>query len=115
LHREKTLLGFSRVVRPALAGLLILGLLVSGALSVSQALHQLLHSDASADSHICLACSIAQGHVSVAGAAAMPVAPVASWFSAPLTPEVLPSAGCDYRLSPSRAPPALLSISPAIA
>jgi hypothetical protein len=95
--------------------LLILILLISGTLSVSQALHQLLHRDASSGSHVCLACSIAQGHVSAAALAAVPAAPASSWFSVLPAAEVSPLPGFDYRLSPSRAPPALSSNLPVVA
>jgi len=84
-------------------------LLVSGAVSVSHALHQLLHHDASGGSHSCLACSMAKGQVSAAAVAASPALPVVSCFSVLLTTVASALPGFEYRLSPSRAPPALPS------
>ena len=101
------------MAKPALAGLLAVLLLIATFLAVSGALHQSLHHDASGSHHICLICSFAKGQVNAAD-----VAPVAallvlcSLFSYRASiPSPLPV--FDYRLSPSRAPPAfafLLSV-----
>jgi hypothetical protein len=105
LSRERTVSGLSRVATPALAGLLGLMLLVSGAVSVSNALHQLLHHDASDGSHFCLVCSIAKGHVTTAVVATSPAPRAVCFISTRLAAHAAALLGFDYRISPSRAPP----------
>jgi hypothetical protein len=105
LQLEPRLSGLKRVAKPALTGLLALLLLVAGVLSVSHALHQLLHNDAAGSHHLCLACSFAKGQISAADialvAALLVLRPLAG-----LPPVILsPVPASDYRLSPSRAPP----------
>jgi hypothetical protein len=105
LNRERIRTGFRRLAKPALAGLLAVILLILGAISVSHALHEFLHHDASDGSHFCLLCSIAKGQVSTAALASTPAPPVLARFCALLTADVSTAASFDYRLSPSRAPP----------
>jgi hypothetical protein len=109
LHRKRTLLGFSRVAKPALAGLLALILIFAATVSVSQTVHRFLHHDASASGHFCLICSIAKGQVSAAAVATIPAPPVISCFSSLPATDASVLRGFDYRLSPSRAPPAPVS------
>ena len=110
MQREPRLSGLGRVAKPALAGLLAVLLLVCGILSVSSALHQLLHNDTAGNHHICLVCSFAKGQVSAADvalvAALLVLCPLFGYRAS--TPSPLPA--FDYRLSPSRAPPALASL-----
>lgn len=103
---EPKLASLGPVAKTALTGLLVFLLLASGALAVSHALHQSLHNDAAGSHHLCLVCSFAKGHVSAAD-----VAPVAALLVlCPLfsfrAGNPLPLPAFDYRLSPSRAPPA---------
>jgi len=77
------------------------------AIQVSPDLHRLLHEDAQSPGHTCLVTQF-QHHLLLSGfvAATTPPLPVVS--SAPLASgdfQFLPS--CDYRLTPSRAPPAV--------
>jgi len=65
LQVEPRLSGLRRVAKPALSGLLALLLLICGVISVSRALHQLLHNDTTGSHHLCLICSFAKGQVSV--------------------------------------------------
>ena len=98
------------MVKAALAGLLALLLLISATLAVSGALHQLLHRDTAGSHHLCLVCSFAKGQVSAADVALIaPLLVLCPLFSY-LAGAPLPSAVFDYRLSPSRAPPALASL-----
>jgi hypothetical protein len=89
-----------------LAGLLALLLLVAATFSASHALHRSLHQGSDANHHLCLLCAFAKGQASAASVALVAF-PLFFWsvrgpcFAATL---VLPS--FDYRLSPSRAPPA---------
>ena len=105
VHRERTLSGFSRPAKPALAGLLALLLLISGTLSVSHTLHQSLHPDGAGDSHFCLVCLFAKGQVNAADVGLVSAAWAFSFFSAIRLASTSPLPGFDYRLSPSRAPP----------
>jgi hypothetical protein len=79
------------------------------ALTVSPELHRLLHKDAQAPEHNCLITQIQQQPLlaGFSSAAAPAVAPVVA--AAVCTPEVQFLPARDYRVSPSRAPPALLS------
>jgi hypothetical protein len=106
LQVEPRLSGLRRVAKPALSGLLALLLLICGVISVSRALHQLLHNDAAGSHHLCLACSFAKGQVSTADVTLVsgPVIFFCLCGIRAIKPSPLP--GFDYRLSPSRAPPA---------
>ena len=110
MQRETRLSGLGRVAKPALAGLLAVLLLISATLAVSGALHQLLHNDVAGNHHFCLVCSFAKGQVSVADvalvAALLVLCPLFSLRAA----NPSPLSAFDYRLSPSRAPPALASL-----
>jgi hypothetical protein len=105
VQSELKLSGFSRAAAAALAGVLALLLLVSTAVSVSQALHQTVHHDGGATNHLCLVCLFAKGQVSAAEVGL--VAPLA--VLGVLCGIRLAGTSClrgfDYRLSPSRAPP----------
>lgn len=109
LQLEPRLSGLRRVAKPALSGLLALLLLISGTLSVSQALHQLLHNDA-AGSHLCLVCLFAKGQVSAADVAVVAALLVLFPLFSPRPANSSPLPSFDYRLSPSRAPPAPASL-----
>ena len=113
LQLERRLSGLSRAARPALAGLLALLLLGSGTLSVSYALHQSLHNNAAGGSHFCLVCLFAKGQVSAAEVAFVAALLVLCPLSGIRAAKPSPWPGFDYRLSPSRAPPAIL-LSPAV-
>jgi hypothetical protein len=97
--------GYARWSGSALAALLAALLLVAAILSVSQALHQCLHDEGSANAHLCLVCSFAKGQVSavaVAFVAGVFVFLCLRCFCLATTP---PLPGFYYCLSPSRAPP----------
>lgn len=106
LQLKPRLSSLSRLGKPALAGLLALLLLISSALAVSGTLHQLLHNGAADSHHLCLVCSFAKGQVSAADVALVTallvLGPLFSFRAG--NPSPLPA--FDYRLSPSRAPPA---------
>jgi len=79
------------------------------ALTVSPELHHLLHQDAQNPGHNCLITQIQQ-HPLLAGFAIITApapAPVAIAAVSRAEVQFLPA--CDYRLSPSRAPPVLFS------
>jgi hypothetical protein len=101
----RTLSGPGRVPTSALSGMLALLLLVATTFSVSHALHQSLHHDGAGGDHLCLACLLAKGQVSVS-AAGLFIAVLmfcCLWGVSPVG--VSSSSGRDYRVSPSRAPP----------
>jgi len=78
-------------------------------MSVSPALHQLFHQDSQGDKHECLLTHFAKGLV-LSGASVgvfLIVDPVC--LVAPLPVDLKFVSSPEYRLSPSRAPPALLS------
>jgi hypothetical protein len=95
--------------RLAVAALMLLLWVGTFALTVSPELHQLLHPDAQAPNHNCLITQIQQ-HPLLAGLAAI-TAPVPAPVEVPAVcrAEVQFHPACDYRLSPSRAPPFLFS------
>jgi hypothetical protein len=105
LQLESRLSGLRRVAKPALTGLLALLLLASGALSVSHALHQSLHSDTTGGHHLCLVCSFAKGQVSAPDVALVAAVQVLCPLSSLRAADTSPLPAFDYRLSPSRAPP----------
>jgi hypothetical protein len=79
------------------------------ALTLSPDLHHLLHRDAQGPSHHCLVTQMQQDSL-LAAASAAPTAdcPIAQGAPAGLAELHFPDS-CDYLLSPSRAPPALVS------
>ena len=89
----------------ALGGLLAVLLLVATTLSVNHALHQSLHQDGAGSGHLCLACSLVKGQVSLAAVALFVAVLVfcCLWGVRPVGVSLSP--GRDYRVSPSRAPP----------
>ena len=105
LQVEPRLSGLRWVAKPALTGLLALLLLVSGALSVSHALHQSLHNDTTGSHHFCLVCLFAKGQVSAADVAVVAALLVLFALFSPYAGNPSPLPSFDYRLSPSRAPP----------
>ena len=105
LQLEPRLSGLRRVAKPALSGLLALLLLISGTLSVSQALHQLLHNDAAGSHHVCLVCLFAKEQVSAADVAVVATLLVLLPLFSQRAGNPSPLPAFDYRLSPSRAPP----------
>ena len=105
MHWERQRSGFSSKARAVLAGLLAVLLLGSVAFSATHALHQSLHNDGSIPGHVCLLCSLAQGHLNAAETACiLAVICLCPIFILPLVDAAAPSR-FDYRLSPSRAPP----------
>jgi hypothetical protein len=101
----RTLSSFNCVPKSALGGLLALLLLAGTNFSVNHALHQLLHHDGMGSDHLCLACSFAKGQVS---ASAVALGAAALMFCCLWGVSLLGtsnSPGCDYLVSPSRAPP----------
>ena len=95
----------SHLPKSALSGVLAVLLLVAMTFSVSHTLHSLLHRDTAGSDPFCLACSFATGHVSAAAAAFIPAVLVLCCLWRVCLANPFPSTGCDYRTSPSRAPP----------
>ena len=95
----------------ALASLMLLLWLATLALVASPELHYLFHSKSQAADHNCLITQVQQ-HLLLAGfvviAAPLPE-PAACTSVHPVQVHFLPA--CDYRVSPSRAPPLLFSSS----
>jgi hypothetical protein len=95
--------------RLAVAGLMLLLWLGTFALTVSPALHHLLHPDSQGPNHNCLITQIQQ-HPLLTGVAAIAApAPVLVTAAAVCRAEVQFLPASDHRLSPSRAPPFLFS------
>ena len=101
----RTLAIFNRVPTSALGGMLALLLLVATICSVNHALHQSLHQDGAGSGHLCLACSLVKGQVSLAAVALFVAVLVfcCLWGVRPVGVSLSP--GRDYRVSPCRAPP----------
>jgi hypothetical protein len=106
---ERDHVGFGGRAKSALTGFLAVLLLLAVVFSVSPALHQTLHAGNNANSHFCLACSLAHGQVSATEVALVSGVVVPGLLLGGLLPDVSPVLAVDYRLSPSRAPPALAS------
>jgi hypothetical protein len=93
----------------AAAGLMLTLWLVVVVMSVSPALHQLFHRDSQSGKHECLVTYFAKGHV-LSGASTGVVLMVDSVCVVAPPPVALTFVSPpEYSLSPSRAPPALLS------
>jgi hypothetical protein len=93
----------------AAAGLMLTLWLAVIVVSVSPALHELLHHDSQNGKHECLVTHFVKGHV-LSGASVGVVLMVDPVCAAALRPVDLTFVSPpEYRLSPSRAPPALFS------
>jgi len=109
LQKEPTPVRFGRSTKPLVAVLLSVLFLWATFLSVSPGHHQSSHGDTTSK-HYCLACLFAQGQVNAAD-----VSPLLVVFAltilllAPVAQQTV-SLLCDYRLSPSRAPPVRFSV-----
>jgi hypothetical protein len=105
VHAAARVLRSGAALKAVLSGLMALFLVVAGACSVNDSLHQSLHSN-SFDNHFCLVCSLAKGQ------AAGPEAPLIwavgilllIFFTRVVTEFALPDA-FDYSVSSERAPP----------
>ncbi len=96
------------------AGLMLVLWLVTVALAISPELHRLLHGDAQNVNHQCLV-TLVQQHLFLDGGHAV-LAPVVSPSALGLA-VIVENSRCvarDYRVSPSRAPPALFSPTPVV-
>jgi hypothetical protein len=103
---EPRLKGLSSVAKTALSGLLVVLFLLSGTLAASTALHESLHKDPSASHHLCLVCLFAKGQVSAADVAVIAGLLILIPVFGPHIGNAAPLPAFDYRLAPSRAPPA---------
>jgi hypothetical protein len=102
---------FAFVAKPALAGLFALLLLISATLAVSPAHRQSHNSDRPSKGHECVLCLFAHGHVAAADVAPPSIRmAVISVGNLSLDKHTFP-ATIDYLLSPSRAPPSVISSS----
>jgi hypothetical protein len=97
--------GFGRLPKPALAGLLMLLLLVATTCSASHALHQALHHHGVVDGHLCLVCSLVKGQVTAASIIFISVVAVFCCLGGVRLATTAAFPGSDYRISLSRAPP----------
>jgi len=99
----------SLVAKSALAGLLALLLLLSSVVAVSSAHRQSHHSDRAKPGDQCVFCLFAHGHVIAAEAQPALSRDAALLAACRLPADQAPVLTSDYRLSPSRAPPARFS------
>jgi hypothetical protein len=86
--------------------LLVVLLLAVTACAASHSLHEFFHTDCSTDGHFCLVCCFAKGQVSPAPAAIVLAVFVFYCLGSLRLASAPAFAGPDYRLCPSRAPPA---------
>ena len=100
---------FACVAKSALAGLLVLLLLLSSAVAVSSAHRQSHHSDRAKPGDQCVFCLFAHGQVITAEAQPGLSRNAALLAACRLPADQTPVLTSDYRLSPSRAPPARFS------
>jgi hypothetical protein len=97
------------VCRPALAALMLILWLTTFALTASPQLHHLLHHDAQSLNHHCLITQIKQHQLLVDFAKALAPTQLLADLGAVGWAEFQFLSDCDYRLSPSRAPPSVIS------
>ena len=100
---------FACVAKSALAGSLALLLLLSSVVAVSSAHRQSHHSDRAKPGDQCVFCLFAHGQVIAAEAQPALSRNAALLAACPLPADQTPVLTSDYRLSPSRAPPARLA------
>jgi len=100
---------FACVAKSALAGLLVLLLLLSSVVAVSSAHRRSHHSDRAKTGDQCVFCLFAHGQVIAAEAQPALSRNAALLAACPLPADQTPVLTSDYRLSPSRAPPARFS------
>jgi len=96
------------LVKPALAGLLAVLLLVTTTASASHLLHGALHGNASTPDHNCILCLFAKGQVSAADDVAVFALFLAAFFFTLAWTSVRAWASIDLRLAPTRGPPAFI-------
>jgi hypothetical protein len=96
----------SKAAKAAMGGLLAAILFAATFLSASHTLHQLLHQANSPGGHSCLVCSFVKGQVSAADVGLLVAVLVLSFFCGLRLVSSFWQQTLDYRLSPSRAPPA---------
>jgi len=100
---------FACVAKSALAGSLVLLLLLSSVVAVSSAHRQSHHSDRAKPGDQCVFCLFAHGQV-IAAEAQPALSRIAALFGGCQLPaDQTPVLTSDYRLSPSRAPPVSFS------
>ena len=80
--------------------------MAAGTLAVCTALHELLHHHKGPSEEGCVVCLFAQGQVHGADGAPPVAVFVCGMAAALLPPQAAAPRNADYRLSPSRAPPA---------
>ena len=98
-----------------LAGVLAGAILLFELLSTNGQFHQALHPGGKAASNICVVCLFAKGQVDSPQVIPAVSACVWSWFDPAPRMESAPLVDFAYLVSPSRAPPAFVSLSPVVA
>jgi multisubunit Na+/H+ antiporter MnhG subunit len=98
--------GMGRIV---MVGLMLALWLGTVALAVSPELHQRLHKDSKSVTHECLVTLLSKSHLLAGGAGSFVLALVPLFFGWLVMAETSWLSVPDYRLSPSRAPPSILS------
>lgn len=107
LERRRRRIAGGPVRNGLTAGLLVLWLAL-GLAAASNPLHQWLHPDATAASHVCLITVLAQGHLLAELPQGLVAAPVSLALGQAPASERPSWAAPDYRFSPTRAPPLVL-------
>ena len=105
VHAGRTFCRPSHLPKAALSGVLAVLLLAAMTFSVSPALHHLIHHEGAGSDHFCLACVFAKGQVNAAVVALIPTTLVLSCLWRVRLINAVLFTGCDYRTSPTRAPP----------
>src|SRR5262245_25369849 len=102
-HRQR---GIGRALVVALMLVLWLG---TAALAASPQLHHRLHKDSKSLTHECLVTLLSKSHLLAGGTGAFTLALIPIFFARLPAAQSFQFLILDYRLSPSRAPPVLLS------
>jgi hypothetical protein len=101
--------GLREVGKSAVAGLMLVLWVSMVAVALFPELHRLLHCDSQSRNHQCLVTSFGKSQVLSGASAEVFVTADSIWLLRPFAAEWISLPAVDYRLAPSRAPPALRS------
>jgi hypothetical protein len=105
MQQERRLYGLWSVAKPALAGLLVVLLLLPAILAASPSHKKSSHAGSSDDKHLCIVCLFARGQVDLTDVAPLRAVLVSDGLGFVVLVEAAVLTEIDLRLSPDRGPP----------